>query len=75
MDPLVADSTSRLIAFEIFFLTVAAHHYGSEAAQSKLGQMRKSIQRTEKDLENFEQERHKYIHVSNFKLYTVATVR
>ena len=62
-----ADGTSNFIS-EIFFLTVAAHHYGTEAAQTRMSTMRKSIQRTEKDLEQFEAERHKYINVCSVLL-------
>ena len=57
-----ADGTSNFIS-EIFFLTVAAHHYGTEAAQTRMGTMKKSAQRMEKDLEQFKAERHKYINV------------
>ncbi|KAK5138273.1 hypothetical protein LTR08_003334 [Meristemomyces frigidus] len=46
---------------EIFFLTVAAHHYGTEAAQARMATMRKSVKRYEQDLEAFEADRHKYI--------------
>lgn len=59
-----AEGTSNFIS-EVFFLTVAAHHYGTEAAQTRLGMMRKSIQRMQKDLEQFESERHKYLTVSS----------
>ena len=58
-----ADGTSNFIS-EVFFLTVAAHHYGPEAAQSGMGMTKKSIQRMEQELEQFEKERHKYINVS-----------
>ena len=58
-----AEGTSNFIS-EVFFLTVAAHHYGTEAAQTRVGMMKKSIERTEKDLEQFEAERHKYVNVS-----------
>lgn len=49
---------------ECFFLTVAAHHYGTEAAQSKLTQLQKDLKWMERELEKFETERHKYAHVS-----------
>ncbi len=45
---------------EVFFLTVAAHHYGTEAAQTTIGSRRKTVQRHAKDLEQFELERKKY---------------
>ena len=57
-----AEGTSNFIS-EIFFLTVAAHHYGSEAAQTRMDTLRKTLQRWQKDLEAFEAERHKYINV------------
>ncbi|KAF2142353.1 uncharacterized protein K452DRAFT_297659 [Aplosporella prunicola CBS 121167] len=47
---------------ECFFLTVAAHHYGTEAANSKLTQLQKDVKWMEKELERFESERHKYAH-------------
>lgn len=58
-----ADRTTNFIS-EIFFLTVAAHHYGTESTQTRMGPMRKSVQRMEKDLEAFETERPKYENVS-----------
>ncbi|KAK3714190.1 Ubiquitin conjugation factor E4 [Vermiconidia calcicola] len=54
-----ADGTSNFIS-EIFFLTVAAHHYGTEAAQTRTATMQKSAKRMEKDLEQFEADRAKY---------------
>ncbi|KAK5127509.1 hypothetical protein LTR85_006848 [Meristemomyces frigidus] len=58
-----ADGTSGFTS-EIFFLTVAAHHYGTEAAQTRMSTMKKSVKRYEQDLEAFEADRHKYINVS-----------
>ena len=49
---------------EIFFLTVAAHHYGTESAQTRQGEIRKHVQRMEKELEKVEEERQKHLHVS-----------
>ncbi|KAF2223300.1 putative ubiquitin fusion degradation protein UfdB [Elsinoe ampelina] len=45
---------------ELFFLTVAAHHYGQEAVNSQLGKMQKNIKYMEQDLAKFEQERAKF---------------
>lgn len=56
------DGTSNFIS-EVFFLTVAAHHYGTEAAQTRMQTSAKTVKRMEKDLEAFEAERHKYINV------------
>lgn len=54
-----AEGTNNFIS-EVFFLTVAAHHYGTEAAQTRQGDIRKMVQRMEKDLEKAEAERVKY---------------
>lgn len=54
-----ADGTSNFIS-EVFFLTVASHHYGPEAAQTKLSSMQKDVKYMEKQLEKLETERHKY---------------
>lgn len=59
-----ADGKSNFIS-EVFFLTVAAHHYGTEAAQSRVSVMKKSVKRYEDELKNVEAERHKYINVRN----------
>ncbi|CZT24654.1 related to ubiquitin fusion degradation protein-2 [Ramularia collo-cygni] len=55
-----ADGKNNFIS-EVFFLTVAAHHYGTEAAQSRADLMKKSVKRSEEDVKSFEAERHKYI--------------
>ena len=54
-----ADGVSNFIS-EVFFLTVAAHHYGTEAANSKLSSLQKDVKWLKKELEKFETERHKY---------------
>ncbi|KAL1304695.1 hypothetical protein AAFC00_003647 [Neodothiora populina] len=46
---------------EIFFLTVAAHHYGTEAASTQLEQRQKQLKYQQKDLERFEAERARYM--------------
>lgn len=46
---------------EVFFLTVAAHQYGNEAAISKLSQLEKDIKHMDKQIQQFEQERQKYL--------------
>ena len=53
------DGTNNFIS-EIFFLTVAAHHYGTEAAQTKQGEIRKMVQRMEQEFEKMAEERKKY---------------
>lgn len=54
-----ADGASNFIS-EVFFLTVAAHHYGTEAANAKLTSLSKDVKWLKKELEKFETERHKY---------------
>ena len=58
-----AEGTNNFIS-ELFFLTVAAHHYGTEAAQTRMSTMRKTVKRYEQDLVAFEADRHKYMNVS-----------
>lgn len=55
-----AEGTSNFIS-EIFFLTLAAHHYGSEAANSTLSHLEKDLKRFEKRIEEIELERHKWV--------------
>lgn len=50
---------------EIFFLTVAAHHYGTEAVNTKLIQLQKDLRFLEKRVAEFEAERSKFAHVSH----------
>lgn len=57
-----AEGTSNFIS-EVFFLTVAAHHYGTEAASTQLEQRQKNLKYQQKDLERFEAEGHKYMAV------------
>ncbi|OQD85253.1 hypothetical protein PENANT_c010G10733 [Penicillium antarcticum] len=54
------DGTSNFIT-EIFFLTVAAHHYGSESLTSKMEQLEKDLRQMENMITKFELERHKWI--------------
>ncbi|QIW96970.1 hypothetical protein AMS68_002488 [Peltaster fructicola] len=60
-----ADGANNFIS-EVFFLTVAAHHYGTEAAQTRVATLTKTVQRMEKDLEQIESERHKYLHDARY---------
>jgi ubiquitin conjugation factor E4 B len=48
---------------EVFFLTVAAHHYGSEAANSKLKSLDRDISSLQKQLAIYEQERPRFLSV------------
>lgn len=52
------DGESNFIT-EVFFLTLAAHHYGSEAANSKMKNLEKDIKFYEKNLAMIEAERPK----------------
>ena len=58
------DGTSNFIS-EIFFLTLAAHRYGTEATMSKLEQLEKDLKHMEKQLQRLEAEREKWINVSD----------
>lgn len=54
------DGPSNFIS-EIFFLTLAAHHYGSEATNAKLKNLDKDIKFYEKHIKKLEAERLKFI--------------
>ncbi|KAJ5403359.1 hypothetical protein N7509_003230 [Penicillium cosmopolitanum] len=54
-----ADGTSNFIT-EVFFLTVAAHHYGSESLTEKLEQLEKDLRHMESSITKFELERHRW---------------
>ncbi|KAL9605007.1 MAG: hypothetical protein Q9219_000195 [cf. Caloplaca sp. 3 TL-2023] len=55
-----AQGTNNFIS-EIFFLTLAAHHYGTEATNQTLSQLEKDLKRMEKHIEEIELDRHKWI--------------
>jgi len=57
-----ADGNNNFIS-EVFFLTVAAHHYGTEAAVTQQEQRKKNLKYMEKDVERFEAERARYSQV------------
>jgi ubiquitin conjugation factor E4 B len=54
-----ASGTNNFIS-EVFFLTVAAHHYGTEAANTKLTSLQRDVKWLQKELARMETERHKY---------------
>lgn len=54
------DGESNFIS-EVFFLTLAAHHYGSEATNAKLKSLDKDIKFYEKHLRTMEAERVKFV--------------
>jgi ubiquitin conjugation factor E4 B len=49
---------------EIFFLTLAAHHYGTDSANKQITQMQRDIKHLDQQLEKFSAERVKYLSVS-----------
>ncbi|KAL8968000.1 MAG: hypothetical protein Q9183_002666, partial [Haloplaca sp. 2 TL-2023] len=55
-----AEGNNNFIS-EVFFLTLAAHHYGTEATSQALSQLEKSLKRMEKQVEEIELDRHKWI--------------
>ncbi|KAK2749637.1 hypothetical protein FQN57_005859 [Myotisia sp. PD_48] len=54
------DGTSNFIT-DIFFLTVAAHHYGSESLTTKLSKLGKDLREMQTQIDHFELERHKWV--------------
>ena len=59
-----AEGTNNFIS-EVFFLTLAAHHYGTEAAISTMSQLDKDLKRMKKHLEEVELDRHKFVNDPN----------
>ena len=55
-----AEGTSNFIS-EIFFLTLASHHYGTESANSMLSTLEKELKRMRKHLDEIELDRHKWV--------------
>ena len=55
-----AEGDSNFVS-EVFFLTLAAHHYGTEAANSTLSQLEKDLKRMKKHVEEIELDRHKFL--------------
>lgn len=54
-----AAGTNNFIT-EVFFLTVAAHHYGTEAANAKLSNLQKDVKWLKKELVKMDAERQKF---------------
>ena len=46
---------------EVFFLTVAAHHYGSESVHSMLKELEKDLKHMQTQIDQFETDRHRYV--------------
>ncbi|KAF6238103.1 hypothetical protein HO173_003737 [Letharia columbiana] len=55
-----AEGISNFIS-EIFFLTLAAHHYGTESANSMLSTLEKELKRMRAHLKEIELDRHKFV--------------
>jgi ubiquitin conjugation factor E4 B len=58
-----AEGTSNFIS-EVFFLTLAAHHYGSEAINATMKNIDRDIKHLIKSIAELEQERPKFVNVS-----------
>lgn len=56
------DGSSNFIS-EVFFLTLAAHHYGSEATNAKLKVLDRNIKHYEKEIKKLEVDRLKFVNV------------
>ena len=56
-----AEGTNNFIS-EVFFLTLAAHHYGTEAANGTLSKLEKSLKQMDKHLSELEAEGEKFAH-------------
>ena len=54
------DGESNFIS-EVFFLTLAAHHYGTEATNAHLSKLEKEINHMKKSIEEVELDRHKFL--------------
>lgn len=54
------EGTNHFIS-EVFFLTLAAHHYGTEAANATMSSLDKDLKRMKKHLEEIELDRHKFV--------------
>lgn len=58
---------------EVFFLTLAAHQYGTEAVSARLNSLEKELNHMEKRVEELELERHKYVNdPPNLRMYEAA---
>lgn len=56
------DGTSNFIS-EVFFLNLAAHHYGRGGTSGKIKTLDREIKYLVKNVEDLEAERHKFVHV------------
>ncbi|KAI9886767.1 MAG: Aminolevulinate dehydratase [Watsoniomyces obsoletus] len=60
---------------EVFFLTLAAHHYGTEATVTKLAQLVKNLGYLEKQKKRFEEERERYVNTPHLAAYEAQMKR
>ena len=58
------EGTNNFIS-EVFFLTLAAHHYGTEAANATMSQLDKDLKRMKQHLDEVELDRHKFVNDPN----------
>lgn len=66
------DGTSNFIS-EVFFLTMAAHHYGTEAVSVRLNYLEKELKEMEKRVEELELDRHKFVNdPNNLRMFDAA---
>ena len=63
----VSQGTSNFIS-EVFFLTLAAHHYGTEAVNGTLSKLEKSLKQMEKHLKELEEEGEKFANIPARKI-------
>lgn len=69
------DGTPNFIS-EVFFLTLAAHHYGTEAVGTRLIYLEKELKEMEKRVEELELERHKFVNDPvNLRVFDAAMGR
>ncbi|KAI9801299.1 MAG: hypothetical protein M1833_002869 [Piccolia ochrophora] len=69
-----AGGSSNFIS-EIFFLTLAAHHYGMDAAINKLDQVEKDLKYMAKQMQRLEAEREKFINTPQYPVFENAMKR
>ena len=69
------EGTNNFIS-ECFFLTVAAHHYGTEAARNMLKEMDRNLKHMARQIEEFETQRSRYVNnPSQLPIYENALKR
>ncbi|KAI9754266.1 MAG: hypothetical protein M4579_004797 [Chaenotheca gracillima] len=68
------EGTTNFIS-EVFFLTLAAHHYGTEATITKLDQLDKDLKHVQKQLDRIETERPKWINTPQYPQFENAVKR